>query len=158
MVNDVLAFDFIVNIEMLVLITLPQNRSISGSFLRALNLIMQNYKDLKVWAKAHQLTLKVYLLSKGFPKEELYSLTNQLRRSISAIPANIAEGCGKHSQKDLGNYLNIALGSANEAEYFLLLSRDLEYLTLDEHDDLNDNINEIKAMLISLFSKVRNKI
>lgn len=121
-------------------------------------MFMQNYKDLKVWAKAHQLTLKIYSLSKGFPKEELYSLTNQLRRSISAIPANIAEGCGKNSQKDLGNYLNIALGSANEAEYFLLLSRDLEYLTLDEHDALNDNINEIKAMLISLISKVRNKI
>jgi len=141
---------------MLIVTALPQNKSILRSFSRALDLFMQNYKDLKVWAKAHQLTLKVYMLSKRFPKEELYSLTNQLRRSMSAIPANIAEGCGKNSQKDLGNYLNIALGSANEAEYFLLLSRDLEYLTVDEHDVLHDNINEIKAMLISLISKVRN--
>jgi len=115
---------------------------------------MQNYKELKVWDKAHQLTLKVYKMSKTFPKEELYSLTNQLRRCVSAIPANIAEGCGKNSQKDLGNFLNIALGSANEAEYFLLLSRDLDYLPKEEHLTLNDNVNEIKAMLISLIHKV----
>jgi four helix bundle protein len=117
---------------------------------------MQNYKELKVWDKAHQLTLKVYKVTTKFPKEELYSLTNQLRRCVSAIPANIAEGCGKNSQKDLGNFLNIALGSANEAEYFLLLSRDLAYLPNEEHLTLNDNINEIKAMLISLINKVRS--
>ncbi len=117
---------------------------------------MQNYKELKVWEKAHQLTLKVYKMSKRFPKEELYSLTNQLRRCVSAIPANIAEGCGKNSQKDLANFLNIALGSANVAEYFLLLSRDLDYLPKEEHLTLNDNVNEIKAMLISLIHKVRS--
>ena len=117
---------------------------------------MQNYKELKVWDKAHQLTLKVYKMTTKFPKEELYSLTNQLRRCAAAIPANIAEGCGKNSQKDLGNFLNIALGSANEAEYFLLLSKDLAYLPNEEHLTLNDNINEIKAMLISLIHKVRS--
>lgn len=143
---------------MLDVIALPQNKSILGFYSGALDLFMQNYKDLKVWTKAHTLTLKVYQISNDFPKEELYSLTNQLRRSISAIPANIAEGCGKNSPKDLSNYLNIALGSANEAEYFLLLSRDLNYLTINEHDTLHDNINEIKAMLISLISKVRNTI
>ena len=117
---------------------------------------MQNYKELKVWDRAHQLTLKVYEMSKKFPKEELYSLINQLRRCVSAIPANIAEGCGKNSQKDFVNFLNIALGSANEAEYFLLLSKDLDYLPGEEHLTLNDNINEIKAMLISLIHKVRS--
>ena len=59
---------------------------------------MQNFKELKVWQKAHQLTLNVYKESKSFPKDELYSLTNQLRRSCSSIPANIAEGCGKNTQ------------------------------------------------------------
>jgi four helix bundle protein len=116
---------------------------------------MQNYKDLKVWDKAHQLTLQVYKATKTFPKDELYSLTNQLRRAISSIPANIAEGCGKKSQNDLANFLNIALGSANEAEYFLLLSKDLEYLPLDQYVILYDNVNEVKAMLISLINKVR---
>lgn len=116
---------------------------------------MQNYKDLKVWQKAHQFTLNIYMESKLFPKEELYSLTNQLRRSASSIPANIAEGCGKNTQPDLAKFLNIALGSANQAEYFTLLSKDLGYLPIEKHEILFDQINEIKAMLISLIGKVR---
>lgn len=116
---------------------------------------MQNYKDLKVWIKSHEITLKIYSLTKGFPKDEIYSLTNQIRRCSSSIPANIAEGCGKKSNADLGRFLNIALGSANETEYFLLLAKDLNYLTLDDHRFLEKDINEIKAMLISLIQKVR---
>ncbi len=86
---------------------------------------MQNYKDLKVWEKGHLFTLKVYDVAKLFPKEEIYSLINQIRRAASSIPANIAEGCGKNSQNEFAHFLNIALGSANEAEYFLILSKDL---------------------------------
>ncbi|GEO09687.1 four helix bundle protein [Segetibacter aerophilus] len=97
---------------------------------------MQNYKDLKVWDKAHQFTLRVYEVTKGFPKEEIYSLTNQIRRSSSSIPANIAEGCGKNSQSDFANFLNIALGSSNEAEYFLILSKDRGYLKQKNFDIL----------------------
>jgi four helix bundle protein len=89
---------------------------------------MQNYKELKVWGKAHEFTLRVYEVTKLFPKDEFYSLTNQLRRAASSVPANIAEGCGKNSQLDFANFLNIALGSSNEAEYYLILSRDLNYL------------------------------
>ncbi|MDE3236612.1 MAG: four helix bundle protein [Bacteroidota bacterium] len=117
---------------------------------------MQNYKELKVWQKAHSFTLKVYEETRGFPKEELYSLTNQLRRASSSIPACIAEGCGKNSNNEFAHYLNIALGSANEAEYFLLLSKDLNYLQTIKFEELSDNINEIKAMLISLIGKVRS--
>jgi len=84
---------------------------------------MQNYKELKVWQKAHALTLKVYEQSKMFPKDELYSLTNQLRRCSSSVPANIAEGCGKMTQNDFARFLNISLGSANETEYFLFFKR-----------------------------------
>jgi four helix bundle protein len=117
---------------------------------------MQNYKELRVWEKAHAFTLHVYVATKAFPKDELYSLTNQLRRAASSIPANIAEGCGKNSQPDLAHFLNIALGSSNEAEYFLLLSKDLNYLDLESHAKLSDQINEIKAMLILLINKVRS--
>lgn len=117
---------------------------------------MQNYKELKVWEKAHQFTLKVYEVTKLFPKDELYSLTNQLRRAASSIPANIAEGCGKNSQSEFAHFLNISLGSANEAEYFLILSRDLSYLPNKDFTLLSENINEIKAMLINLINKVRN--
>lgn len=116
---------------------------------------MQNYKELKVWQKAHELTLKVYEQSKMFPKDELYSLTNQLRRCSSSIPANIAEGCGKMPKNDFARFLNISLGSANETEYFLLLSKDLKYLPEEKHTELNRDINEVKAMLISLIGKVR---
>ena len=118
---------------------------------------MQNYKDLKVWEKSHQFTLLVYEISKVFPKEEMYSLTNQLRRAASSVSANIAEGCGKNSQAEFAHYLNIALGSANESEYFLILSRDLKYLKPEDYEKLYVLINEVKAMLISLIHKVRNK-
>lgn len=117
---------------------------------------MQNYKDLKVWEKAHHFTLRVYEITKSFPKEELYSLTNQLRRSVSSIPANIAEGCGKNSQLEFAHFLNIALGSSNEAEYYLILSKDLTYLNTEDFETLLKTINEIKAMLIALITKVRS--
>lgn len=116
---------------------------------------MQNFKDLKVWEKSHQLTLSIYKTSAKFPKEEVYSLTNQLRRASASIPANIAEGCGKNSQADLAKFLNISLGSANETEYLLILSRDLDYLTEEQFTVLSNSINEVKAMLINLISRVR---
>lgn len=118
---------------------------------------MQNFKDLKVWEKAHQLTLSIYKASASFPKEEIYSITNQLRRASASVPANIAEGCGKNTQADLAKFLNISLGSANETEYFLILSKDLNYLTQEQFTILSNSINEVKAMLISLIGKVRAK-
>ena len=117
---------------------------------------MQNYKELKVWDKAHELTLIIYKRSITFPKEEVYGLTSQLRRSSSSIPANIAEGCGKNSQLEFAHFLNIALGSANETEYYLILSKDLNYLNTEDFETLSKLINEIKAMLINLISKVRS--
>ena len=116
---------------------------------------MQNYKDLRVWEKAHEFTLEIYLTTKTFPKEEIYGLTNQIRRCSSSIPANIAEGCGKNYSLELAHYLNISLGSSNEAEYFLILSRDLNYFTVAVFEILFLKINEIKAMLINLINKIR---
>jgi four helix bundle protein len=116
---------------------------------------MQDYKELKVWEKAHKFTLSVYEVSKTFPKDELYSLTNQLRRAASSIPANIAEGSGKNTQAEFAHFLTIALGSANESEYFLILSKDLNYLNQNKFSELYNSINEIKAMLISLINKAR---
>ncbi|HEV7783459.1 MAG TPA: four helix bundle protein [Chitinophagaceae bacterium] len=118
---------------------------------------MQNYKDLKVWEKAHQFTLIVYGATKALPKDEIYSLTNQLRRAASSIPANITEGCGENSQAEFAHYLNIVPGSGNESEYFLILSKDLSYLKDEDFNSLSSVINEIKAMLITLINKVRNK-
>lgn len=119
---------------------------------------MQNYKELKVWEKAHHFTLEVYGVTRTFPKEEIYSLTNQMRRAATSMPANIAEGCGKNSKPDFANFLNIALGSANESEYFLILSKDLLYLPIESFNILFVLINEVKAMLISFINKVRQSL
>ncbi|WP_199137705.1 four helix bundle protein [Pedobacter sp. ASV12] len=116
---------------------------------------MQNYKDLLVWAKAHELTLKLYKTLATYPKEETYSLVSQLKRASISIATNIAEGTGRFSQKDLAHFLQMALGSCHEVEYLLLLSKDLDFINKDIYSTLEKEINEIKAMLISLIKKVR---
>ncbi len=117
---------------------------------------MQDFRSLKVWEKAHQLTLDIYRVTAIFPKAELYGLTSQIRRASSSIPANIAEGCGRGGNAELKQFLNIALGSASELEYHLLLARDLKYLEAHEYERLADNTTEVKKMLAALITKVKN--
>lgn len=116
---------------------------------------MKNYKNLKVWLKAHTLVLNVYRKTNGFPKSEQFNLISQLRRSATSIPTYLAEGCGKYSQSDFANYLQVALGSSNEVDYLVLLSHDLGYLDDGTYTELDMQVNEVKAMLISLVTKVR---
>ena len=87
----------------------------------------RNFQDLIVWQKAHQFVLSVYRLSKGFPREEVYGLTSQLRRAAISVPANIAEGFKKKGRLDKVRFMNIAQGSLEECRYYLILSNDLEY-------------------------------
>ena len=116
---------------------------------------MQDFRSLKVWEKGHQFTLAVYKTTKSFPKEELFGLTSQIRRSSASIPANIAEGCGRGSDSDFGRFLQIAMGSASEVEYHLVLSRDLGYLQPSDHDRLTADVIELKRMLATLLRKVK---
>jgi four helix bundle protein len=118
---------------------------------------MQNYKDLIVWKKAHALVLYVYKLTIDYPKVEQFNLTSQLRRAATSIPTNLAEGCGKYTQSDLANYLQTALGSSNEVEYLALLSYELGYMKDDSFKNMASQVNEVKAMLISLIKKIRKK-
>ena len=118
---------------------------------------MQNYKDLIVWKKAHALVLYVYKLTKDFPKAEQFNLTSQLRRSATSIPTNLAEGCGKFTQSDFARFLQIALGSSNEVEYLTFLSHELGYIKDDSFNNLELQVNEVKAMLITLIIRVRKK-
>lgn len=118
---------------------------------------MKNYKDLIVWKKAHAFVLTAYKASKSFPKEEQYNLTNQLRRAATSIPTNLAEGCGRFTQRDFASYLQNALGSTLEVEYLVFLSFELGYLDLKTFEKLDSDINEVKAMLISLLIKVRKE-
>lgn len=89
---------------------------------------MKNYKKLVVWEKAHKLVLLIYNVTRGFPNEERYGLTNQLRRAATSTPTNIAEGCGKSSQRDFAHYLEIAFASMQEVQYLSFLSFELKYL------------------------------
>ncbi|MBP5768462.1 MAG: four helix bundle protein [Fibrobacter sp.] len=109
---------------------------------------MRNFKSLEIWKKSHQFTLDVYKLTKDcFPKDELYGLTSQIRRSSASIPTNIAEGCGRKSNTELSRFLQISLGSATEAEYQLLLAKDLGYINEELYIANEKNIQEIKKML-----------
>jgi len=83
---------------------------------------MKDFRELKVWEKAHQLTLEVYKATTIFPKDELYGLTSQIRRACASIPANIAEGCGRRGDAEFARFLGIAMGSASELDYHLLLA------------------------------------
>lgn len=116
---------------------------------------MKDYRNLKVWERSHRVALKIYHITKVFPKEELYNLTSQLRRSALSIPTNIAEGSGKFTNTDFANFLQIALGSAHEVEYLILFSYELKFLTGEDFKSMSGEIGEIKAMLISLIKKIR---
>jgi len=108
-----------------------------------------------VWQKSHKLVLEIYRVTTGFPKEEMYGLQSQMRRAGSSIPGNIAEGCAKNSNKEFSRFLQISLGSANELDYFLLLSRDLGYMTPSSYKKLYNDLVEIKKMLTSFIVKLR---
>lgn len=117
---------------------------------------MKDFKKLKVWQKAHRLTLDVYKASTTFPREELYGLTSQIRRSCLSIPSNIAEGCGRGSDTDFARFLQISMGSSSEVEYLLILSRDLQILTSDYYETLSDDVIQVKRMLTSLIKTLRS--
>jgi four helix bundle protein len=116
---------------------------------------MKDFKELIVWRKAHSVTLAIYGATRAFPKEELYGLTSQLRRSAASIGANIAEGCGRRSDGEMCRFLHIAYGSATEVEYHLLLAHDLHMLGEDLFRQLEREIDEVQRMLTSLIQRVR---
>ncbi len=116
---------------------------------------MKDFKKQKVWQKSHQLTLDIYKVTAEFPREELYGLTKQIRRSCASIPANIAEGCGRNSDADFSRFLQIAMGSATELEYHLLLSNDLGILNASDYERLLKEAIEIKQMLTAFIKKLK---
>ncbi len=118
---------------------------------------MQNFRELRVWQRSHQLALSVYHITTEFPKHELYGLTSQMRRSATSVPTNIAEGCGRNSGAELAWFLQVAMGSASELEYQLLLAHDLNLLSAPQHIQLETELIEIKRMLNSFLQKLRAK-
>ncbi|MGC4052444.1 MAG: four helix bundle protein [Paludibaculum sp.] len=118
---------------------------------------MKDFHELKVWKKAHSLTLAIYQSTMAFPREEIYGLTSQLRRASASIPANLAEGCGRTGDAELARFCSIALGSASEVEYHLLLAKDLNMLTPKDFEVLTNRTTEVKRMLTSLIQKLRDE-
>jgi len=94
----------------------------------------------------------------NFPKEELYGLVAQLRRAASSIGANLAEGCGRRTQSELARFTRVAMGSASELDYHLLLSRDLGFLKDDEYQRASKNLTEVRKMLTALLNSIENEI
>jgi len=118
---------------------------------------MKGFRDLQVWAKSHALTLTVYRATSSFPKEELYGLTSQMRRSSASIPANIAEGCGRSGNGEFHRFLQISTGSASELEYHILLARDLGFLAQGDFESLTGQVQEVKKMLAGLIKRVESE-
>ena len=116
---------------------------------------MQDYHKLKVWEKAHLLAIDVYRLSEGFPRRDGVALTSQLRRAALSIPTNIAEGAGKSGSNDFRRFLDIALGSASETHYQLLVARDLNLIENAVYDDLSTRVTEVRRMLVGLLKRVK---
>ena len=117
---------------------------------------MADYRNLEVWQLAHQTTLSIYRVTRQFPKTELYGLTTQLRRAAASIPANIAEGAGRGSDKDFARFVRIATGSANEVEYHLLLALDLGFIdeaTWEEHQQLIDRVRSMLSRLAATLNE-----
>ena len=90
---------------------------------------MRNFRNLSIWSKSHSFALKIYSITKSYPREEMFTLISQMRRSASSIATNIAEGCGRNSNPDFKRFLIVASGSSSELEYQLILSKDLNYIS-----------------------------
>jgi four helix bundle protein len=115
---------------------------------------MRNFLNLEIWKRSHLLTLKIYKITKYFPKEEMFGLTSQMRRSSSSIPTNIAEGCGRNSNPQLGNFLQIASGSCSELQYQIILSKDLFYITEEVFNELHTDAIEVRRMIFGYWGKL----
>jgi four helix bundle protein len=116
---------------------------------------VRDFKKLKVWERSYRLMLAAYEATATFPREELYGLTSQIRRSCAAIPANIVEGCGRGTNADLARFLQMALGSVSELKCHLLLTRDLALLDEPDHERLATEVTEIERMLTSFVNSPR---
>ena len=116
---------------------------------------MQDFKNLKVWQAAHQLVLEIYRLTADFAEQERYGLTSQMRRAAVSIPSNIAEGCGRDNDGDFRRFLQIAMGSAAELEYQLLLAQDLSLLEMTQFQAVNTQLVDVRRMLNGLLQRLK---
>lgn len=111
---------------------------------------LKSHKDLEVWKRSVDLVTKLYELTKTFPKEELYGITNQIRRAAISIPSNISEGAARHHHKEFQQFLYIALGSLSELETQIIISENLKYTSKTVSENIQNEVTELRKMLIGL--------
>ena len=116
---------------------------------------MRDFHKLLVLERSHHLTLALYHATEDFPKSEVFGLTSQIRRAAASIPANLAEGCGRWGDGDMGRFVQIAMGSASELDYLIRLAKDLGYFQSVVHDELADQTREIRRMLTAFYKRIR---
>jgi len=118
-------------------------------------IVIRSFKDLDVWKKAIELVKKIYVATKGFPTDEIYGLSAQMRRSAVSIPSNIAEGKARYSRREYIQFLYIALGSVAELETQIVISKELGYLKTGVEEELFESIDHIGKMLRNLIKSLR---
>ena len=117
---------------------------------------MRDCRNYDVWQLSRKFCVKIYDVTKGYPKDEIYGMISQIRRASLSVPTNISEGAGRNGDKEFANFINIALGSAHEVENLLIISNDLNYLTDDLFNQLNEEVNTIKRKLFHFHKKLKN--
>lgn len=116
---------------------------------------MRDFRKYDDWVLSHKVALEVYKITSEFPNSEKYQLTSQMQRAAYSIPSNFCEGCGRDSDKDFNRFVQIALGSAHELEYFFILAKDLSLITIENEKYLSISVNEIKKKLYNLSKKLK---
>lgn len=118
---------------------------------------MSNFRNLQVWQKSMTLTTNIHFSTKNFPKEEIFGLTSQIRRSSISIPSNIAEGFGRDSNKEYLRFLNVSIASLFELQTQLEIGKNIEYLTEQEFNKIYEDSRELERMLVSFINKIRER-
>jgi four helix bundle protein len=116
---------------------------------------MKDFRKINVWHKSYAFCLVVYKLTQSFPKEEMFGLSSQLRRAAVSVSANIAEGCGRHTDVEFARFLDISLGSINEVDCYLELAKDLKYIDEPRFKELLEDLIEMRKMLTVFAQTVR---
>ncbi len=111
--------------------------------------MVRNFKNLKIWNRSREFVKTLYNLTKDFPKEEQYGITSQLRRAAISIPSNIAEGCGRGTEKDLNRFLDYSIGSSCELETQLYVAFDLDFIDDKVMESMTDEVRQIRKMIIA---------
>ncbi|MBP3712332.1 MAG: four helix bundle protein [Bacteroidaceae bacterium] len=119
---------------------------------------METHKDLRVWQQSIEMVTSIYLLTRSFPKEELFGLVSQLRRAAVSVPSNIAEGYARSTDKEKLHFLRISSGSMSEIETQLMLCLNLEYIEMDKYEELSETVTSVWKQLNSLISSIKKRL